>query len=224
VSGTPHAPKHRAAKHKAAPKTPVRNALRSGAKNVTVMSGLAVAATGVAVATGVIAGGSSSPVSNAAAATAVSGKAEPLSAADLKDREAKASRSSDDRRAPADTAKAAVLSNASGVAVTTTEDLTVADPRTLARALMPAYGLSSSEFSCLDYIWTQESNWNVHADNPSSSAYGIPQALPGSKMASAGDNWENSAETQIRWGLGYIKKRYGTACNAAGFKHRAGWY
>ena len=74
---------------------------------------------------------------------------------------------------------------------------------------MPQFGLSASEFGCLDNIWSQESGWNIHADNPTSSAYGIPQALPGSKMASAGPDWANNPETQIRWGLGYIKSRYG---------------
>ncbi len=74
----------------------------------------------------------------------------------------------------------------------------MADPKTLARALMPLYGLSTAQFGCLDNIWEQESHWNVHADNPHSSAYGIPQALPGSKMSSAGPDWQNNAETQIR--------------------------
>ena len=93
-----------------------------------------------------------------------------------------------------------------------------------ARALMPQYGMSASEFGCLDNIWSQESGWNIHADNPSSSAYGIPQALPGSKMSSAGPDWANNAETQIRWGLGYIRDRYGSACGAWGFKSGHGWY
>ena len=86
---------------------------------------------------------------------------------------------------------------------------------------MPKYGLSSSEFDCLDNIWSQESGWNIHADNPSSSAYGIPQALPGSKMSSAGPDWENNPETQIRWGLGYIQSRYGSACEAWSYKQGA---
>ena len=107
---------------------------------------------------------------------------------------------------------------------TKTEDLSAADPKALARALMPKYGLSSSEFDCLDNIWSQESGWNIHADNPTSSAYGIPQALPGSKMSSAGPDWENNPETQIRWGLGYIQSRYGSACEAWSYKQGAGWY
>ena len=147
-----------------------------------------------------------------------------ISEADVADREQSASRSTDDRRTQADSLKAAALADATGVAKTRTEDLTEADPRTLARALMPLYGLASSQFGCVDNIWEHESGWNVHADNPYSSAYGIPQALPGSKMASAGPDWQNSAETQIRWGLNYIKERYGTACAAWSFKQAHGWY
>ena len=71
---------------------------------------------------------------------------------------------------------------------------------------------------------TYQSGWNVHADNPSSSAYGIPQALPGSKMASAGRDWHDNPVTQIRWGLGYIKARYGSPCGAWSFKRGHGWY
>lgn len=70
------------------------------------------------------------------------------------------------------------------------------------------------EWECLDQLWLHESGWDHHADNPSSSAYGIPQALPGSKMASAGADWASNPETQIRWGLDYIDDRYGTPCNA----------
>ena len=60
---------------------------------------------------------------------------------------------------------------------------------------------------------------------PGSGAYGIPQALPGSKMASAGSDWQNSAETQIKWGLGYISSRYGTPCGAwSTWQAHGGWY
>ena len=159
------------------------------------------------------------------AAVALSGSTpnREFTVADLAEREQSVSRSSD-RRAAADATKTANLDDSKGVAVTRTEDLSDADPRTLARALMPQAGLSSSEFDCLDNIWTQESGWNVHADNPSSSAYGIPQALPGSKMSSAGSDWEHNPITQIKWGLGYIKDRYGTACSAWSFKRGHGWY
>ena len=150
--------------------------------------------------------------------------AKELSQSELADREERASRSVSDRRPAADQSKARALSNASGVAVTKSEDLSKADPKTLARALMPKYGMSSSEFDCLDNIWSQESGWDIHADNPTSSAYGIPQALPGSKMSSAGPDWEDNPETQIRWGLGYIQSRYGSACEAWSYKQGAGWY
>jgi hypothetical protein len=141
----------------------------------------------------------------------------------LRDRAQRVSRSED--RAPvADLSKARSLSNASGPARTRAVDLSSADPRTLAKALMPQFGFSVSQFSCLDAIWSQESGWNVHAANPTSSAYGIPQALPGSKMSTAGPDWENNPVTQIKWGLGYIKGRYGSVCGAAGFKASHGWY
>ena len=190
-------------------------------RNVAILSGIAVAATGIAVSTGVLS--QPLPVNGAAAALSTSTPAKSLSQAELADREQRASRS-EDRRPVIDTVKARALSNASGRAVTKTEDLSNADPRDLARALMPQFGMSSSQFGCLDNIWSQESGWNVHAANPSSSAYGIPQALPGSKMSSAGPNWEDNAETQIRWGLGYIQSRYGSACEAWSYKQGAGWY
>ncbi|MCD0451439.1 lytic transglycosylase domain-containing protein [Actinocorallia sp. API 0066] len=76
----------------------------------------------------------------------------------------------------------------------------------------------------LKILWTKESNWNERADNPWSDAYGIPQALPGSKMASAGPNWETNATTQIVWGLSYIGARYGDPCKAWGFWQRNHWY
>ncbi len=75
-------------------------------------------------------------------------------------------------------------------------------PRAVAQALLPSYGWSTSSFGCLDSLWMRESGWRVTASNPSSGAYGIPQALPGSKMASAGPSWRSDARTQIRWGLG----------------------
>jgi hypothetical protein len=196
--------------------------VRTGVRNAALLSGVAVAATGIAVSTGVLS--QNGPLDGAAVALSAAGHTTHLTDADLVAREQQASRSTDDRRAAADEVKAQLLSNESGVARTRTADLTDADPQTLARALMPQYGLSSAEFDCLDNIWSQESNWNVHADNPHSSAYGIPQALPGSKMASAGPDWANSAETQIRWGLGYIKARYGTACSAWSFKMAHGYY
>jgi hypothetical protein len=86
------------------------------------------------------------------------------------------------------------------------------------------FGWGASQFGCLDSLWTRESKWSIHATNPSSGAYGIPQALPGSKMASAGANWRTSAITQIAWGLGYIRSVYGTPCGAWGHSEGHGWY
>ncbi|MEU3752740.1 peptidoglycan-binding protein [Streptomyces olivoreticuli] len=80
------------------------------------------------------------------------------------------------------------------------------------------------EFGCLEQIWTRESGWNVYADNPSSHAYGIPQSLPGDKMASAGADWRTNPATQIQWGLDYIKGRYGSPCSAWSFWQSHNWY
>ncbi|PZR54409.1 G5 domain-containing protein [Xylanimonas oleitrophica] len=93
-----------------------------------------------------------------------------------------------------------------------------------ARALLAERGWGDDQFACLDRLWTKESNWRVNAANPSSSAYGIPQALPGSKMASAGADWRTNPVTQIRWGLGYISGRYGTPCGAWAHSMERGWY
>jgi hypothetical protein len=94
----------------------------------------------------------------------------------------------------------------------------------IAMGMLGSYGWSSSQFSCLDSLWNLESGWNVYASNPSSGAYGIPQALPGSKMASAGSDWQSDAATQIRWGLGYIQAMYGSPCGAWAHEQADGSY
>ena len=81
----------------------------------------------------------------------------------------------------------------------------------------------SGQWSCLDSLWTRESGWRVHASNPS-GAYGIPQALPGSKMSSAGPDWQTNPTTQIRWGLQYIASSYGGPCAAWRHSQCTGWY
>ena len=96
-------------------------------------------------------------------------------------------------------------------------------PQHIAMAMLGSFGWSSSQFSCLDPLWSRESGWNVTASNPD-GAYGIPQAMPGSKMASAGPNWQTDAATQIRWGLGYIKGLYGSPCGAWSHEEATGWY
>ncbi len=85
-------------------------------------------------------------------------------------------------------------------------------------------GWNDAQFSCLDSLWTKESGWDYTADNPSSSAYGIPQALPGSKMSSVGADWETNPVTQITWGLNYIESRYGNPCSAWSHSKASNWY
>ena len=84
-------------------------------------------------------------------------------------------------------------------------------------ALMLDDGFGIDQFPCLDHIFNKESGWNAHAENKSSGAYGIPQALPGSKMSSVASDWKTNPATQIKWGLGYIKGRYDTPCKAWSF-------
>ena len=98
------------------------------------------------------------------------------------------------------------------------------DPRSLAKPLVAAQGWGDSEYQCLVLLWNRESQWNPYAENASSGAYGIPQSLPGSKMASAGADWRTNPITQINWGIGYIKGRYGTPCSAWAHSNAVGWY
>ncbi|WP_137842999.1 phospholipase [Microbacterium sp. 2FI] len=86
------------------------------------------------------------------------------------------------------------------------------------------YGWGGDQFSCLESLWNKESGWNYQAYNGSSGATGIPQALPGSKMASAGSDWQTNAATQIAWGLGYISAVYGSPCAAWGHSQATNWY
>jgi hypothetical protein len=93
-----------------------------------------------------------------------------------------------------------------------------ADPRSAARELMADYGFGgSSQWNCLNLLWEGESGWNFKAENSSSGAYGIPQSLPASKMASVGADYRTNPVTQIKWGLNYIKQSYGTPCGAWDF-------
>jgi hypothetical protein len=100
------------------------------------------------------------------------------------------------------------------------------DPGTaqsIAFGLLSSYGFATSQWSCLDDLWERESGWIDTAEN-ASGAYGIPQALPGDKMASAGPDWQTDATTQIKWGLGYIQSVYGSPCNAWDHEEADGWY
>jgi len=86
------------------------------------------------------------------------------------------------------------------------------------------YGWTGRETTCLDWLWTRESNFETGATNPQSGAYGIPQSLPAAKMAAAGADWQTNPATQVRWGLGYIAATYGSPCGAWSHEQAAGWY
>ena len=104
-------------------------------------------------------------------------------------------------------------------------DPATTDPREIGRQMAAnRFGWGAGEFACYDEIIAKESRWDPRADNPTSSAYGIPQALPGRKMASAGADWKTNPATQIKWGLGYIKDRYGSPCQALSFRQGHDWY
>ena len=103
----------------------------------------------------------------------------------------------------------------------------VPDPGTaqaIAYEMVVAKGWSTGEYDCLVALWNRESHWNVYAHNTSSGAYGIPQALPGDKMATVGADWQTNPTTQIIWGLGYIEGRYGTPCGAWAHSEAKNWY
>jgi resuscitation-promoting factor RpfB len=97
------------------------------------------------------------------------------------------------------------------------------EAQAIAKKLAAARGWGDDQFACLVPLWSHESGWRTNAANPS-GAYGIPQALPGSKMASAGPNWQTDATTQITWGLGYIGGRYVNPCGAWSFWQANNWY
>lgn len=98
------------------------------------------------------------------------------------------------------------------------------DAQKIARDMVLERGWTEEDFACLVELWTKESNWRVDAENKSSGAYGIPQSLPGEKMAAAGEDWRTNPATQITWGLDYIAGRYGTPCNAWNDFQQKGWY
>ena len=194
------------------------------------MTSLAAAATGAVVSAGVLlgdpvlpaaAGDLSAAAKPGAGASAASGAAPVVTDDQLADRAAQTvSRS--DRRAETDPVKAAALSASDSPAIAHTEDLSDGDPRIIAQALLPEYGFSADQFPCLDSLYNSESGWRIDADNPSSSAYGIPQALTALHDLPA--DYMTSAEAQIRWGLEYIQRAYGTPCGAWSFKQGHGWY
>lgn len=111
-----------------------------------------------------------------------------------------------------------------GTATQTEPGACLGGNRDLGAAAAAERGWTGSQWTCLEQLWTRESDWNHLAQNPTSSAYGIPQALPGSKMAGHGADWQTNPATQIAWGLDYIAGRYGTPCEAWAHSEQTGWY
>lgn len=107
------------------------------------------------------------------------------------------------------------------------EEAGTPDPGTAkayAYALLATMGFGDDQYSCLVKLWNRESNWRHTALNKSSGAYGIPQSLPATKMATEGPDYLTNPETQIRWGVKYIKGRYGSPCGALAHSDKIGWY
>jgi len=211
-------------RHRSAPGRRARIAPRV-VRGAVVMSGLAVAATGMSVSGGMLAAtsGGTELAGDLVASTAAADRRIQVSSADLADRQEQVSRS--DRRHPdsaGQAAKAAALRTDQGRAKSQTESLSDADPREIGRALLAEYGFTHDQYSCLDSLYVSESGWRVDADNPISSAYGIPQAL--TSMHELPADYMTSAESQIRWGLEYIQDTYGTPYSAWSLRAGHGWY
>lgn len=212
-----HVPKHRHA--------PARSAVpRKALRTTVILSSIAAATTGATVSGGLLAADSASTPTTA---TAAQGAVRVPAATDQDTADRLAARqeeqvSRSDRRAAADPAKVATLDQEGGGAMTRAEDLSDADPREIGKALLAEFGFGQDQFSCLDQLFVSESNWRVDADNPTSSAYGIPQAL--TQLHDLPDDYLTNPVTQIRWGLEYIERRYGSPCNAWSFKQGNNWY
>ncbi|QLD11320.1 lytic transglycosylase domain-containing protein [Microbacterium oleivorans] len=136
--------------------------------------------------------------------------------------EAEAAAAAQRQSAPRSSSSAAPAPTASAVA--STGDNSPGAAQQAASNMLGDFGWGQDQFSCLVSLWNKESGWNYQAYNSGSGAFGIPQALPGSKMASAGGDWQSSAVTQVRWGLGYISGRYGSPCGAWDHSQSVGWY
>jgi hypothetical protein len=212
-------PKHRGnARH-----AHLKEAPKKAARNTLVLSGVALAVTGITIGGGLLGDGEGqTPAVAADFGGTIDGAAADVAPADTGERLPVVSRN--DRRGAADPTKRAGLVQTDAAAVTESEQLSQGDPRNIARALLGDFGWSQDQFGCLDLLWTRESNWNPLAHNSSSGAHGIPQSLPGSKMATVGADWYSNPVTQITWGLGYIQDRYGSPCSAWGHSQASGWY
>ncbi|HET6654087.1 MAG TPA: transglycosylase SLT domain-containing protein [Nocardioides sp.] len=219
-----YVPKHRGPVQATTPK--------KGLRSTVLLSGVAVAATGIAVSSGVLAqqdaeGNTAGPALRAAPRIVAGHEQNQDIVQQLEDRQRSTSRSdrrtSVDKKADdkADKKKTASRDRSARGRARTKQ---VSDnPRDIARALLPRYGFSADQFGCLDALYVSESDWNPRADNPTSSAYGIPQALTETHDDLPADYMTNPA-SQIKWGLNYIRSSYGTPCSAWEFKQANNWY
>jgi hypothetical protein len=229
-----YVPKHRGPAPERSQKSRLRTAV--------LVSGAAVAATGIAVSSGILAQ-QDAVGDDASAALRAAPHLEGDVTTDLAERVRSTSRSDDrtavDEKSADDKSsdKGQADSNANnkkradgkkrrerstGDKAARTARLSAKNPRAVARALLPTYGFSADQFGCLNALYISESNWNPRADNPTSSAYGIPQAL--TETHDLPDDYMTNPVTQIRWGLGYIRSAYGTPCAAWQFKQANNWY
>jgi hypothetical protein len=211
-----YVPKHR----NAPPKPALVSTLSDSVGRSVRYSGIAVVATGVAVTCGIAV--TEQAPADSATATIAAAQAQRDDSGEQARSERTTGVSRSDRRT-ADL-KQQALEQDSGGQATRTEDLASQDPKEIARRLMPEYGLSQAEFDCLDDLWISESDWDPTADNPTSSAYGIPQALTGGTHDNLPADYMINPVSQIRWGLWYIREAYGSACAAWEFKQAHVWY
>ncbi|OII28018.1 hypothetical protein BIV03_06900 [Curtobacterium sp. MCBA15_016] len=145
--------------------------------------------------------------------------ADASAAQDKQDADAKAAAAAAAKRAAAERAAAAEAARKQAAANT------VEGAKATASSLASSkYGWGSDQFQCLDNLWTKESGWNYQAVNANGGATGIPQALPGSKMATIASDWRTNATTQITWGLQYISDAYGTPCGAWSHSQASNFY
>ncbi|MCX4770142.1 transglycosylase SLT domain-containing protein [Streptomyces sp. NBC_01260] len=133
------------------------------------------------------------------------------------DQLAKERKAEQDKKDAAERASRSEVRSASAFA--TQGSYSVSEVQAMARQMIPG-----DQFQCFSNIVNHESTWNYRASNPSSGAYGLVQALPGSKMASAGADWQTNPATQIKWGLNYMDSRYGSPCGAWSFWQANSWY
>ncbi|WP_406356144.1 lytic transglycosylase domain-containing protein [Streptomyces sp. NBC_01635] len=152
----------------------------------------------------------------AAAETAIAKKKEAAEQAAKEEKAAEEAKEREEAEKAASRSKT-VAASASDFAVQSS--YSVAEVQAMARQMIPA-----AQFQCFSNIVDHESTWNYKAVNPSSGAYGLVQALPGTKMASAGADWQTNPATQIKWGLGYMNERYGSPCGAWDFWQANNWY